>query len=381
MDELPLSDTHRSSLNHLRERFEALRDLRQPGKVRHALCDVLGCALCAVICGFENFSAMATFSAYRLDWLREFLPLENGAPSHDVFRNVFLMIKGDELAAVLTEWSGELSGQHVSIDGKAMRGSYDAQSGKCLVHLLRAWVDERSLCVGQVACAEKSNEIEAIPRLLDTLELRGATVTIDAAGCQTAIAEQIHEAGATYILALKGNQGQAHRTVEDHFESLQRPSDALTEECGHGRYEKRECWVESDLSFFGKSWKWHGITCVARIRRESCRKQSRGTDGAEASVENHYYLCSVPPAPEAILATVRRHWGIENRCHWTLDVLFEDDQRRVQDPNAARNLSTLCDMAIHLLRSHPSKGTIPHKKQRAVLDPNFRAEIISNFHA
>ena len=213
------------------------------------------------------------------------------------------------------------------------------------------------------------------------LQLKGATVTIDAAGCQSAIAEQIDEAGANYILALKGNQGLAHDTVRKHLNSLGRPADAGTEECAHGRYEKRECWVEDDLSFFGKSWKWQGITCVARIRRETCRPGARGADSAEASVEEHYYLCSAPPDAETIMSTVRRHWRIENRCHWTLDVVFGDDACSVRDGNAARNLSSLRDMAMHMLRKHHDKGTLPNKRQRAVLDPNFRAEVVANFHA
>jgi predicted transposase YbfD/YdcC len=381
MDEPPLSDANRSSLTLLRERLARLDDHRQAGTIKHQLADVLGCALCAMICGFGDFCAMATFTRYRLDWLRHFLPLENGAPSHDTFRNVFMAIDADQFAAVLTEWCSVLAGKHVAIDGKALRGTFDRDAGKCLVHLLRAWVDDVSLSVGQVACAHKRNEIEAIPRLLDSLQLQGATVTIDAAGCQSAIAEQIDTADAHYILALKGNQGRAHDTVRKHLLSFERPADAGTEECAHGRYEKRECWVEDDLSFFGKSWKWQGITCVARIRRETCRPGARGTDSAEATVEEHYYLCSVAPDAETILSTVRRHWGIENRCHWTLDVVFGDDACSVRDGNAARNLSTLRDMAMHMLRKHPDAGTLPNKRQRALLDPNFRAEVVSNFHA
>jgi predicted transposase YbfD/YdcC len=381
MDELPLSESHRNSLQQIRERFACLHDKRQPGKVRHALNDVLMSALCAMICGCEDFSSMAAFAKHRLDWLREFLPLENGAPAHDTFRNIFLMIRPDDFAAILPEWFGGLSGEHIAVDGKAIRSSYDPDKRKCTLHLVRAWIDERSLCVARVACEEKSNEIEAIPRLLDSLDLQGATVTIDAAGCQTAIAEQIEEAGGSYILALKGNQGEAHEVVKAHFERLSRPCDAMSEESGHGRYEKRECWVEDDLSFFHKSWKWHGLTRVVQIRRETCRRESRGTDGLEANVEDQYYLCSSAADAENILATVRKHWGIENRCHWTLDVVFGEDDHPVRDRNAMQNLSTLRDLSIHLLRAHPSKQSLPKKRLQAILDPNFRTEIIRNLHA
>lgn len=381
MNEPPLSEIHKSALNQLRDQFSTLEDQRQAGKVSHCLADILISALCAMICGCDDFCAMATFAKHRLSWLREFLPLENGAPSHDTFRNVFLMIKPREFARVFSPWLESLVGEHVSIDGKAIRSSYDPEQRKCLVHLLRAWIDERSLCAGQVACQEKSNEIEAIPRLLDLLHLEGATVSIDAAGCQTAIAEQIDNAGASYVLGLKGNQGQAHKVVSQHFGDNPEPSHAMTEEMAHGRYEKRECWVQENLSFFGKSWKWQGITCVAHIRRETCRPASRGTDGAEATVEDHYYLCSTPPDADTILATVRNHWGIENRCHWTLDVVFGEDANLVRDKTAAQNLSILRNQAIHLLRSHPSKASLPKKRLQAILDPNFRAEIISKVHA
>lgn len=381
MDEIPLSKSHRASLQEIRLRFAFLRDTRQLGKVLHSLPDVLMCALCAMICGCEDYSSMASFTKHRLDWLLEFLPLENGAPSHDTFRNVFMMVRPEDFAVVIPGMFSDLSGSHVAVDGKALRSFYDPEKRKCLLHLVRAWVDERSLCVGRVACKEKSNEIEAIPRLLESINLSGATVTIDAAGCQTAIAEQIDNAGGSYILALKGNQGEAHDTVKTHFGSIVRPSDAATEEMGHGRYEKRECWVEEDLDFFDKSWKWQGLNCVVRIRRETCRKESRGTDGLEANVEDQYYLCSAEAEAEDILATVRRHWGIENRCHWVLDVVFGEDGHPVRDQNAAQNLSTLRDLSIHLLRQHPAKMSMPKKRLEAMLDPNFRTEIIVNLHA
>lgn len=380
MDEPPLSQENLISLNRLRERLAQLPDSRLAGTVKHPLADVLGCALCAMVAGFEDFSAMAMFARHRLGWLRQFLPLKNGAPSHDTFRYVFMGLKAQAFSEILSEWSSGLAGRQVAIDGKASRGTYERASGKCAVHLLRAWVDDTSLSVGQAACDGKSNEIEAIPRLLDSLQLQGAKVTIDAMGCQRAIAERLDKAGADYILALKGNQGRAHKTVQTHFANIELPAGACTEEYAHGRYEKRECWVESDLSFFAKSWKWSGLTCVARIRRETCRPGSAGADGREATLENHYYLCSVTPDADAILCAVRAHWGIENRCHWTLDVIFGEDECPVRDSIAARNLSTLRDMALHLLRSHPKKASLAKKRQEASLDSNFRAEVISNFH-
>lgn len=381
MDEIPLSEAHRKSLNKLRDEFASITDPRQGGKVHHPLPAVVLSGLCAIFCGCDDYCSMARFAGYRLDWLREWLPLKEKAPSHDTFRNVFMMIDPDEFVAALSRWLGPVGKSHLAIDGKAIRSSYDSEHGKCLVHLVRAWVDERSLCAGQVACETKSNEIEAIPRLLEALELEGATVTIDAAGCQTAIAEQIDDAGGSYVLTLKANQAQAYNTVKEHFETAQDLSYTMTEELSHGRYEKRECWVEGDLKFFHKSWKWQGLSCVAHIRRETCRPSSRGSDGREATVEDHYYLCSTLPNAENILALVRGHWGIENRCHWTLDVVFGEDASPIRDQVATRNLSTMREVAIHLLRSHPSKDSLRQKRLRAMLDPNFRAEIITKVHA
>jgi len=290
---------------------------------------------------FEDFSAMAMFTRLRLEWLRQFLPLEHGAPSHDTFRYVFMGLDAEAFIAVLTEWSSLLAGRQIRIDGKASRGTFREDTGRCSVHLLRAWADEASLSVGQAACQDKRNEIEAIPRLLNSLGLEGVTVTIGAMGRQTAIAEQVDDAGGSYILALKGNQGQTHETVREHFRAMNRSTDACTGEQSHGRYEKRECCVESDLSFFGKSWKRQGLRCVVRVRRETCRGNSGGADGRESAVEDHDYLCSAPPEPDTILSAIRTHWGIENRCHWILDVVFGEDDSPVRDATAARNLSTL----------------------------------------
>ena len=245
--------------------------------------------------------------------------------------------------------------------------------------------DDISLSAGQVACAKKSNEIEAIPRLLDLLQLSGATVTIDAAGCQTVIAKKIDDAGASYILCLKGNQGEAHKTVREHFERTAfEPKEGMTtqtEELSHGRYEKRTCVREKDLSFFDKSWKWAGLQCVARIQREICRPETTDTERRESMVEDQYYLCSVEADPENVLNLVRKHWGIENRCHWMLDVVFSEDACPVRDRCAAQNLSITRELALHLLQAHPIKGSLPTKRQHAVLDSNILTEIISKTHA
>lgn len=373
-----IPENHLSQLRDLSARFRGLPDLRQEGKVRHPLGEVLTIAFCSMVCGYSHYTEMELFAESQEEWLSGFLELPAGPPSHDTFRNVFGGLCPEAFAGVLSEWSGRpaLEGEQVRVDGKAICGTD--------VHLVRAWVDSLGLSVGQVACAEKSNEIEAIPRLLGALEIGGATVTIDAIGCQREIAGQIEAAGGHYLLALKGNQPEAHEAVRAHFEAGDAGDDARTEEFGRGRHEVRSCRVEHDLSFWPKSWRWDGLSCVARVRSEVCRPGNRGTDGSEASCEDRYYLCSLPTeqaSPDNILALARGHWAVENRCHWVLDVVFGEDGCPVRDNAAARNLSSMRGMVMALLKSDASKGSMRSKRQRAALDVAFRSKIIASLHA
>lgn len=387
------SNSELSVLHRLRAAFARLPDTRQRGKVLHRLDEVLLCAFCSILCDGEGFTDMEDFAETQLPWLRSFLTLEHGAPSHDVFRNVFMMLQPQAVLDIFTHWCGPLAGLQVAIDGKTLRGTRDAESGRALVHLLRAWVDARSLSAGQVLCAEKSNEIEAIPRLLRALELRGATVTIDAIGAQTAIAAQIHEAGADYVLALKANQGGAHQAIAAAFGDTPcaapdpgqpelpapPPPGALlceTLELSHGRCEKRAYQLLGNLEWFAKSWKWSGLQAVGKVRREVQRER----DG-EPLVEQHYFLCSIKDDVERFAALVRGHWSVENRCHWMLDVTFGEDHCQVRDRTAAHNFSLLRELALKALRGHPGKLSLRRKRRRAALDPDFRLQILGKLHA
>lgn len=380
-------------LSRLRDAFAQIPDTRQGGKVRHRLDEVLMCAFCAVLCDADSFTDMADFTETQIEWLRGFLQLEHGAPSHDIFRNVLHMLQPQALLDLISHWCGPLKGKHIAIDGKTLRGTTDTLTGRARVHLLRAWVDERSISAGHVLCDAKSNEIEAIPRLLASLELGGATVTIDAIGTQVAIAEQIHEAGADYVLALKANQKGALEAVT---QALGEPIDAFTElgqpvlpappvagtllyetlELSHGRCEIREYHLLGDLSDFDKSWKWAGLQAVGKVRREI----QRSHDGPPV-VETHYFLCSFKDQVERFAALVRGHWGVENRCHWVLDVTFGEDHCQVRDPGAAHNFSILRELATQVLRCFPSKLSLRRKRRRAALDPTFRLQILSTLHA
>ena len=382
-----------SVLHRLRSAFSLIADTRQQSKVLHRLDEVLVCSFCAILCAADCFTDMEDFAETQLPWLRSFLPLKHGAPSHDVFRNVFMMIEPQGMIDILSQWCGSLQDQHIAIDGKTLRGTYNAELGRHRVHLLRAWVDARSLSAAQVVCEEKSNEIEAIPRLLAALELSGATVTIDAMGTQTAIAAQIHEAGADYVLSLKANHKNALSALRAAFgdtpdaepilgqppESTPPSAGALvveTLELSHGRCERREYQLLGDMKSFAKSWKWPGLQALGKVRREVQRSHT-----GPPLIEEHYFLCSFKDDVKRFASLVRGHWSVENRCHWVLDVTFGEDHSQVRDKTAAHNFSIQRELAIKVLRDHPSKLSLRRKRRRASLDPNFRLELLGIIHA
>lgn len=378
-----LTETQQHTLSQLRSLFAQLPDPRQQSKVLHRLDEVLIIALCAVLCDCDSFTDLEDFAQLHQPWLCNFLELANGTPSHDVFRNVLIALRPETLIHILTGWCKDLSGKHIAIDGKALRGTHDAEQGKYLVHLVRAWVDAESLSAGQVTCAEKSNEIEAIPRRLNSLALRGATVTIDAMGTQSVIAEQIHDAGADYVLALKANQKGAHQAVQAHFQSQAQATPVRdskhhieTLEMSHGRCEKRSYTLTGELAWFDKSWKWAGLQSVAQVRRSIQRNHE-----SPMLEEVHYFLCSFPADAQRLATLVRGHWSIENRCHWVLDVTFREDHCQVRDKQAAHNLSILREMAMKALRSEPTKLSLRRKRRRAVMDPPFLLNLLSFIHA
>lgn len=389
----PLSDSELNVLQRLRAAFALQPDSRQQGKVRHRLDEVLMCAFCAVLCDADSFTDMEDFAETQLPWLRGFLSLQNGAPSHDVFRNVFMMLPPQTLLDILGQWCGSLQGLHIAIDGKTLRGTHDAEAGRHRVHLLRAWVDARSLSAAQVLCEEKSNEVEAIPRLLAAMELGGATVTIDAMGTQRTIAAQIHQAGADYVLALKANQKGAMNAVQTAFGDTRQKPLAVGEpllptpptpgamrvenlELSHGRCERREYQLLGDLSAFDKSWKWEGLQAMGKVRREVQRSHHE-----PPLVEEHYFLCSFKDDIARFASLVRGHWAVENRCHWVLDVTFREDHCQVRDRAAAHNLCVLRELVLKVLRDHPSKLSLRRKRRRAALDPTFRLQILGLLHA
>lgn len=379
-----LSPSQLSTVELLRARFAQLPDRRMPGRIVHRIDEVIMIALCSILSDNDAFTDMEAFAKSQLPWLRTFLPLAAGAPSHDVFRNVFMALRPQALLDILAQWCGTLYGAHVAIDGKALRGSDSAATGQKMVHVLRAWVSAAGISAGQVLCSEKSNELEALPRLLEALTLKGAVVTIDAMGCHPDIAEQIHLAGGDYVLALKGNQKGAHEAVAEHFTGV----DALVEagaeapeahrkvetvELSHGRFEQRTYTATEDLAWFHKSWKWEGLCTVVRVVRTTHRIGAR----EELSRETHYYLSSLGADAARIARLIRGHWSVENTCHYTLDVTFLEDDCQVRDRSAAHNLCILRELSAKVLRDHPAKKSLRAKRKLAALDQAFRLSLLS----
>jgi predicted transposase YbfD/YdcC len=374
-----LSPQQRAVVEKLRQRFAQLPDPRMKGRVLHRIDEVVMVGLCSILSDNDAFTDMEAFASSQLDWLRTFLPLANGAPSHDVFRNVFMALQPGALVAILGEWSGEIAGKQVCIDGKALRGSDSVAAGLPMVHVLRAWVSTVGISAGHEVCAEKSNELDALPRLLDSFMLEGTVVTIDAMGCHSHIAEQIHVGGGDYVLALKGNQKNTLEAVSKRFEIESKEDVANTHETAetvelsHGRFEQRTCTVIGDLEWFDKSWKWPGLKSVIKVERTTLR-----TGKSEIlKRETHYYLSSLGCGAEEHAERTREHWSVENTCHYTLDVTFGEDDCQVRDRSAAHNLSIMRELAAKVLRDHPAKKSMRAKRKLAALDPAFRFALLA----
>jgi predicted transposase YbfD/YdcC len=361
------------------EAFETLADPRNGRSKRHYFGEVLFIALAAMTCGLEGFDDFERFAKLKEDWLRKHLKLPNGTPSDDTFRRIFTALdpKGfvECFIAHVTTLRPELAGELIAIDGKTVRHSFKDGDPDNSIHLISAWASGSGLSLGQLLVDGKSNEITAVPKLLRQIEVKGATVSLDAMGCQKKIAQEIHFAGADYLLALKGNHGTLHAEVMALFED---PA-ALEYGCGqgrvvaehhsgaekgHGRIEQRSVKITDYLDWFEPNERKHWLGLRSVVEVTSTRELSNGSK----STEKRYYLTSHAPDAEKLLDLVRRHWGIENRCHWVLDVTFNEDQCRARMGHAAQNLALLRKLTLNLLRSDQTvKDTIRGKRIRAAL--------------
>lgn len=343
----------------LRELFDGIVDPRVQRTRRHRLTDVLMLVLIGTVCGCQGWDEIEQYGDEWEAELREVLALPGGIPSADTLRRVMAAVDPAALGRALIAWTEALcetlSGKQVAIDGKSVRGTLEAASGEGALHRVNAWVCENQMVLGQYATDVKSNEITAIPELLELLSLRGATVTMDAMGCQRGIAKALVDKGADYIFGLKGNQPTLHREVLESFDAetcaaLARDaaSYAVTVDKGHGRNEVRRVWVQRDVSWLAQTKDWKGLSSLVLVEAERTR---RGV----TSCERRAYISSLAVSAEEMGAKVRGHWHVENRLHWVLDVSFGEDRARIGRKHGAENMSAMRKIAMNLLQRSPGR--------------------------
>ncbi|HEX3587859.1 MAG TPA: ISAs1 family transposase [Candidatus Angelobacter sp.] len=355
--------------------FAELRDPRVERTREHLLEEILLIAIAAVLSGADSWNEIEDYGKAKFDWLKTFLQLPAGVPSHDTFNRVIAALDPAELEKGFVAWVRSIAqltaGEVVSIDGKTLCGT--RERGKpALVHMVSAWANSNNLVLGQRKVEEKSNEITAIPKLLAALELSGTVVTIDAIGCQKNIAQQISSKQADYILAVKENQGHLLADIRDSFRML--PADAVSEQidCGHGRVERRTCAVIADLSLMEQAEQWPSLRGVVRIEAERYHKAT-----GRSERETRYYITSLLPHAARLNQAIRQHWGIENKLHWALDVSFSEDLDRKRQKHAAQNFSLLNRIALNLLRQDKTcKLGIHGKRLKAGWDHPYLLKIL-----
>ena len=357
--------------------WEGLEDPRTGNAGLHDFHELLMIALCTVLCGGQGAVDMALFARAKEPFLRGFLKLANGVPSHDTFSRLFRQLDPVQFRAAfqrfMASFSKTLEGV-VAIDGKVLRRSFDRASGKSPLHMVSAWGCKQRLVLAQIATDAKSNEITAVPKLLRMLSLKGTIVTTDALNCQRGIAQQIVDQGGDYVLALKGNQGTLHDDVTTYLDdpAAKITAAAPTVDADHGRIETRTATVSTDIAWLRNDHQWPGLAAIGKVVRV------RETP-AKTTTETAYYLLSTPLSAERLNEVVRSHWGVENRLHWRLDVVMNEDQDRNRLGNGPENLAVLRHMAMNVMQKDATKGSLRGKIKRAGWDDAYLARLLALF--
>ncbi|MGL1887032.1 MAG: ISAs1 family transposase [Reichenbachiella sp.] len=358
--------------------FSELTDPRRTdkGNFYYPFNEILFLTISAVISGMNNWTSISNFGDYKLDWLRKYFPFVNGVPSHDVLGKVFAAIDSTKFSDCFTLWINTFAtvtkGEVVAIDGKTVRRSDDKILGKRALHIVSAYAADNRVCLGQYCVDEKSNEITAIPELLELLMVKDAVITIDAMGCQKDIAEKIITKEADYVLMVKGNQKNLMQQIEATFENAVAESSSKKHDIGHGRIETRHCQATENLSLIKNKNDWTGLKSIVKIISERIDKRS-----GKSSLETRYYISSLPSQADRLNDVVRNHWKIENNLHWVLDVVFKEDNSLKKKGNSALNFNIIAKIALTLIdKDSSSKKSKVVKRQSAALDDNYRANLL-----
>ena len=360
-----------------------IEDPRIERTKQHKLIDILVIAVCGTICGAEGFNEIEEFGEAKEEWLKQFLELPNGIPSHDTFRRVFMLIKPEKFQAVFLGWVASVAkttkGKIVNVDGKRLRGTKSQEKQNQALCMVSAWAQANRMVLGQVKCEEKSNEITAIPELLRLLELEGCIVTIDAMGCQKDIVKQIVDQKADYLISLKGNQGNLHKAIKDKFTEAEKSEFRELEhdycetfEKGHGRIETRRCWVTEEVAWLAQKEDWVGLKSIVMVESQ------REIIGKPPTIERRYFISSLAADAKQSLQAVRGHWAIENSLHWVLDIAFREDDCRIRAENSAENMAILRHISLNLLKQEEScKRGIKTKRLKSGWDEAYLSKVLN----
>lgn len=369
----------------LTKHFAPVEDPRVDRGKEHKLIDIVVIAICGVICGADGWTGIERFGHAKLEWLQQYLDLPNGIPSHDTFGRVFAQLDPEQFQESFLNWVNAVykvtDGQVIAVDGKTIRRSHDSVLGKDAIQMVNAWATENELMLAQTDVETDSNEITAIPELLDKLALSGCLVTIDAAGCQHEIAQHVVDQGGDYLLTVKRNQKKLYDAIDRLFTVLPDWGYNVTDDhhktvdSGHGRIETRECWTVSDPTYLDyvqeRSSVWAHLSTIVKVRA------TRSVDG-EISVETRYFIASATDDAETMLDSVRLHWHVENAGHWVLDIAFREDESRIRQGNAAQNFAVLRQMALNLLKTEESETVgIKNKRLKAAWDEDYLVKVLT----
>jgi len=378
-----------TSLDTFERHFGSIEDPRDTRGLLHSLKDVLIIAILSVICGADEFTEMEEFGKAKKSYLETFLKLTNGIPSHDTFGRVFSVLDPEEFRKCFISWVKELCGDLeediINLDGKALRRSFDTDSDKSMIYMVSAWANANNLLLGQVKVTEKSNEITAIPKLLDLIEVVGSLITIDAMGTQKEIAKKIISKEADYLLALKGNQGNLKEEVEDAFDRFGAKQQAINSasfsthsQVGHGRIEERNCYAIPAKDFLSPNElaKWESLETIVMI--ESYVTFKNGKRKGQSVYQKRFYITSLIQDAERINFAVQNHWGIETKVHWVLDVAFREDDSRVRKGHADENFAIVRHIALNKLKNEKScKRGIKAKRKKAGWDDKYLLKVLA----